>query len=426
MGRPTQNPGDGPPNLETSAPVNLSHEAAEFRFMARQPILDKTKKLYGYELLFRSGPNHAFADLASEGATQSVLDLSLVLGAGSFTDGYRAFINCTRAHLTSGVLRMLPKNLVVLEILEDVPADEEILRECRKLKAEGYTIAVDDIVSATDRIELIHLADIIKVDFLLCDAQQQKEIAYRFARSGVQLLAEKVETHEQFQAAVKMGYSLFQGYFFCRPETLRAKALPSAHLGYLKILRQAFQTEIDIQRMASAIRKEPSLTYRLLRFMNSAGRGNYQVESIVQALSLLGTDEIRKWVSIVTAISLAGPRSKELIRTALFRARFCEQVAQHLNVPAPNFYLTGLFSLLEALLDRQLKEIVEEIPIPSVCREALNGASNGPGNALKLAMASGTGDWTEVAHICALLHCSEKDAWQWQLEAQSYVDKMKW
>jgi c-di-GMP-related signal transduction protein len=220
MGAPHQIPGDEAASLETPAPPQISHELGEFRFMARQPILDKARRLYGYELLFRSGPNNAFADLASEGATQSVLDLSLLLGAGSFTDGYRAFINCTRTHLTSGVLRMLPKDLVVLEILEDVPADEEILTECRKLKGEGYTIAVDDIVSARERTELIDLADIIKVDFLLANEQQQKEIAHRFARSGVQLLAEKVETHEQFQAAVKMGYTLFQGYFFCRPETL--------------------------------------------------------------------------------------------------------------------------------------------------------------------------------------------------------------
>jgi EAL and modified HD-GYP domain-containing signal transduction protein len=413
-------------NPEASASALQSHETSEFRFMARQPILNKAKQLYGYELLFRSGPNYAFADLASEGATQSVLDLSLVLGAGSFTDGYRAFINCTRIHLSSGVLRTLPKDLVVLEVLEDVPADEEVLNECHKLKAEGYTIAVDDIVSAEDRIDLISLADIIKVDWQHSDERQQKEIARRFARSGVQLLAEKVETHEQFQAALKMGYTLFQGYFFCRPETLRAKALPSAHLGYLDILRQAFQPEVDIQEMARAIRKEPSLTYRLLRFINAAGRGNYQVESIVQALGLLGRDEIRKWVSIVAAIGLAGPRSKELIRIALIRARFCEQVARHLNVPVPDYYLTGLFSLLDALLDRPLKQILAEIPIPSSCREALNGATNGPGNALRLAVASESGDWPGVTRYCGELKCGETDAWHWEHDAQTYVSKLRW
>jgi c-di-GMP-related signal transduction protein len=400
--------------------------AAEHRFMARQPILNSAEQLYGYELLFRSGPNAAFADMTCEGATQSILDFSLLLGPGSFTDGYRAFINCTELHLSSGVLRHLPKDLVVLEILEDVPANEALISACKRLKAEGYTIAVDDIVSATDRIELVELANIIKVDFQLANTEQQKEIAARFARSHVQLLAEKVETHEQFHAALKMGYKLFQGYFFCRPETLSRKALPSAHLGYLKILRQAFQPEVDIQEMAQEIRMEPSLAYRLLRFMNSAGRGTYPIESIVHALALLGIDEIRKWVSIVTAISLAGPHSRELIRTALIRGRFCEQVAEHLHVSTSDFYLAGLFSLLEALLDRPLDKILEQIPISAFCREALHGTTNEAGMALQLAIASCIGDWEGVKRHCAELKCTEDDAWGWQLEAQRAVALLDW
>jgi c-di-GMP-related signal transduction protein len=364
--------------------------------------------------------------MACEGATQSILDFSLLLGPGSFTDGYRAFINCTETHLRSGILRLLPKELVVLEILEDVPANDELIEACRRLKAEGYTIAVDDIISATDRAELVELADIVKVDFLLAGANEQREIAERFRQSKVQLLAEKVETHEQFHAALEMGYTLFQGYFFCRPETLSRKALPSAHLGYLKILRQAFQPEMDIQEMAQEIRLEPALAYRLLRFMNSAGRGTYPIESIVHALALLGTDEIRKWVSIVAAISLAGPYSRELIRTALIRGRFCEHVAEHLLLPTSDFYLTGLFSLLEALLDRPLDQILERIPISPFCREALYGANNQAGAALQLATASGVGDWEGVRKWCAELGCSEEDAWRWQLEAQRSVASLEW
>ena len=173
------------------------------------------------------------------------------------------------------------------------------------------------------------------------------------------------------------------------------------------------------------IGKEPSLAYRPLRFINTAGRGNHPVESIVRALSLLGTDEIRKWVSLVAAIGLAGPRSKELIRIALIRARFCEHVARHLKVPASNYYLTGLFSLLKTLLDRPLHQILEEVPIPSSCREALNGASNGPGNALRLAIASETGDWAEVEIYCDRLKCSETQAWDWQHDALAYVGKLQ-
>ena len=421
---PKQGPAEGPPpKSRASEPLQ---EGAEYRFMARQPILNGTVQLFGYELLFRSGPDAAFADMTCEGATESILDFSLVFGPGSFTDGSRAFINCTEKHLNLGVLHMLPKDIVVLEILEDVPATDENLEKCRKLKDEGYTIAIDDIVSASDRNRLIDVADIVKVDFLSADLEQQRAIAKRFAGSGVRLLAEKVETHAQFQEAVKMGFSLFQGYFFCRPETLSRKALPSAHLGYLNVLRQAFQPEMDIQEMADAIRQEPALAYRLLRFINSAGRGTYPIESIVHALMILGTDEIRKWVSIVVAISLAGPRSREIIRTALIRARFCEQVAQHGHITSSDFYLTGLFSLLDALLDRPIEQILDEIPISNSCRGALQGDANEPGLALQLAIACSKGNWEDVARACAALSCSEDEVWQWQIEAQRSVAMLDW
>lgn len=417
---------DGTATAKTHVPPEPPHEAADYRYMARQPIFNREVQLQGYELLFRAGPDAVFADMTCESATESILDFSLVLGPGSFTDGCRAFINCTERHLRLGVLHMLPKDAVVLEILEEVPASDELVEKCRQLKAEGYTIAIDDIVSVTDRYKLIDLADIIKVDFVLANAEQRKEIAKRFAGSKTQLLAEKVETHEQFHEALQMGYSLFQGYFFCRPETLRRKALPSAHLGYLKVLQQAFQPELDIPEMARAIRMEPSLAYRLLRFMNTAGRGTYPVESIEHALALLGTDEIRKWVSIVVAISLAGPRSKELIRTALIRARFCEEVAQHLQIASTDFYLSGLFSLLDALLDRPLEQVLEQIPVSPSCREALQAGSNRPGIALQMAIASGSGDWESVARYCAELQCSEEDVWRWQLEAQGSVGMLDW
>jgi EAL and modified HD-GYP domain-containing signal transduction protein len=415
---------NSPQTTESTVPITSSQDTGETRFIARQPILDSAQQLYGYELLFRSDATISFADIDCENAMHATLDLSLLLGAGSFTEGHLAFINCTRNALCSRVVDTLPKDSVVLEILETVPADQETLRECRRLKAAGYKIALDDIVSTTERLELFELADIIKVDFLLTDTKQQQAIARRFARRGVQLLAEKVETHEQFSAAIKMGYTLFQGYFFCRPKTMEARDLPSTHLGYLEILRLVYQREVDVPALARAIREEPSLCYRLLRYLNSAAWSVHPVNSIVHALNLLGSDEIRKWVSMLTAISMAGPRSKELIRMALIRALFCELVAEHLQLDVTDFFLTGLFSLLEAILDRPLAKIVEHIPISETCRAALTGASNRPGLALRLAVACGRGYWETIPQLCAELGCSEQDAWRWQSEAQSLVRVM--
>lgn len=397
---------------------------APARFIARQPILDSKQQIYGYELLFRAGADATFSELDTEAATRSTLDLSLLLGAEALTEGLPAFINCTREALCSGIVNTLPKELVVLEVLEDVPADKETVRECQRLKQAGYRLALDDIISTTDRLELLELADVVKVDFLLTDAKQQRALARRFGRPGVQMLAEKVETHEQFRAALQMGYTLFQGYFFCRPVTMSAKDLPSMHMGYLEILRKVYEPEIDYQALERAIREEPALCYRLLRYLNSAAFATYPVHSIVHALNLLGRDELRKWVSLVAAISLAGPHSAELIRMALIRARFCEQLAAQRGWLATDFFLTGLFSLLDAILDRPLSQIIENIPISEPCREALNGEPNRLRQALELAVVSAQGDWGRLPELCEKLGCTELEVCQWQTEAQRWVRSM--
>ena len=416
--------------LSTPKPVERAPLAGrmlaegETRFIARQPILDRKQKVYGYELLFRSGADIAFADVSGESATRSTIDLSLLLGAESFTEGLPAFINCTRESLCSGIVGTLPKELVVLEILEDVPADEETLGACRRLKQAGYRIALDDIVSTEERLALFEFADIIKVDFLLTGPAQQEAIARRFKKRGVRLLAEKVETHEQFESAVKMGYSLFQGYFFCRPVTMAARDLPSAHLGYLKILSKVYEPEVDLSAIESAIREEPALSYRLLRYMNSAAFGVSPVRSILHALNMLGRDQLRKWVSLVGAISLAGPHSAELIRMALVRARFCEMFAEQRGLPSTDFFLTGLFSLLDAILDRPLAQIMEQIPVSQLCRDALAGVPNIRRCALEVAIASARGDWELLPQLCEQAGCTELEVCRWQLEAQSWVRTM--
>jgi EAL and modified HD-GYP domain-containing signal transduction protein len=312
----------------------------------------------------------------------------------------------------------------VLEILEDVPADEETVRECRLLKNAGYKFALDDIVSITDRLAFFDIADIIKVDFILAALSQQQAITKRFRGRGVQFLAEKVETHEQFRSAVNMGYTLFQGYFFCRPETMEARDLPSVHSGHLALLRKVCEPELDIPEIARAIREEPSLYYRLLRYLNSAAFGHYPVKSIIHALNLLGRDEIRRWATLVAVISLAGPRSAELIHLALVRARFCELLAEHKALPAQDFFQAGLFSLLDAILNRPLSQIVEHIPLSESCRDALTGVRNCQHCALELAIAFSRGDWEQLPQLCGQVQCTEVEACSWQLEAQRWARSM--
>ncbi len=209
----------------------------------------------------------------------------------------------------------------MVEVLEDVLADEEILAACDRLRRAGYLIALDDYVPTPDTMRLLPFADMVKVDFLATDAARQAGIAADMRRRGIRLLAEKVETREQFQFALRLGYHYFQGYFFCKPQTLTMQDIPCSKLSYIQVLSIANREFYDVDELEQAILREPSLCYRLLRYLNSAAFGLFPVRSIRHALSLLGQREIRKWVSIVVAISIAGDRPGELISSALTRAR---------------------------------------------------------------------------------------------------------
>lgn len=394
------------------------------RFIGRQPILNAQRHVCAYELLFRAAAESTANTVDSQQAALSTLDLSLLLGAESLSESLPAFLNCTREVLCSGVASRLPADSVVLEILEDVPADVETVQACRQLKHDGYRLAMDDVVDAEDRPALMALAEIVKVDFLLTSVEQQQQLAQRLGRHGVQMLAEKVETDEQFRTARAMGYTLFQGYFFYRPVTLAARDLPSTHLGYLEILRQVYEPELNLLALERAIREEPALCYRLLRYLNAAAYGLYEVTSIVQALTLLGQDELRRWVSLVAAISLAGPHSADLLRAALLRARFGELYASSRRLASTEYFLTGLFSLLDALLDRPLPQLLERIALSPGCRAALGGESNRLRQVLDLSIACGRGEWEAMTRLCRELECSETEAWGWLEQSRRWVREM--
>ena len=298
------------------------------RYLARQPILDREQNTHGYELLFRSGPENLFRCDDPDAATCHAIDFSLLFGAAALTNGHIAFINCTRNILLRDIITVLPRDQVVIEVVESVLADQEVLEACERLHRTGYRIALDDYVPNPDTERLLPYADIVKVDVLATDVARQAAIADEMHRRGIRMLAEKVETREQFHLSMSMGYQYFQGYFFCRPETVTMKDIPCSKLAYVQVLSIANQDYFDVDKLEQAILREPSLCYRLLRYLNSASFGLFPIRSIRHALSFMGQRELRKWVSIVVAISLSGDRSEELIYSALVRARCCEAPGQ--------------------------------------------------------------------------------------------------
>ncbi len=388
--------------------------------MARQPILDREQNTYAYELLFRSGPESLFRASDPDDATRSTIDFSLLFGSAALTSGLPAFINCTGNILRQDVITLLPRERVVIEILEGVTADAGTIAACERLRLAGYLIALDDYVATADTLRLLPLADIVKVDVLATDATRQAALATEMHQRGIKLVAEKVETRAQFDFLLRLGYDYFQGYYFCKPQTLTMRDIPCASLAYLQVLNVVHRDDYDTRQLERAIVREPSLCYRLLRYLNSAAFGLLPVRSIRHALSLLGRREIQKWVSIVVAISLAEQRPAELIATALTRARTCEALAQQCGEDSCAAFMVGVVSLMDAILDRPMEGVLAQLPITEDSKQALRGEDSRVGALLKLAVCCERGEWENLAAIAAVRGLAEETIWE------SYREACRW
>ena len=421
-------------HAEPNQPVRLellsdrgpqTSEIGEVRFVARQPILDRHERIYGYELLFRAGADAWFMTGDGDEATRSTIDTSLLIGTDSLTDGRRAFINCTRNLLVEELVTVLPRDLSVLEILEDVPADQQVIDACNRLRRAGYLLALDDFEGGDQRHALTDLADIIKVDFRTTTPEQQERLARDYSRRGIAMVAEKIETHDQFKAALDMGYHYFQGYFFCRPVTVVARDLPCLQMNVLRILQTVFEPEYNVVFIERVIKQEPALCYRLLRYLNSAAFGVYPIRSIRHALTMLGQNEIRKWTAIVAAVTLAGRRSSELLVTALARGRFCELLAPEIRENDTDLFLAGMLSLIDAILDQPMSNVLSRLPLSAPCRDALQGGDNRIAQALSLAVACERGDWPVLRELCADLNLKDSTTWEAYSEALVWTRAIK-
>jgi EAL and modified HD-GYP domain-containing signal transduction protein len=370
------------------------------KYLARQPILNRARELFAYELLFRNGIQNSCDGLDLELASASVMDTSFLIGFEKITAGHPMFINCPRDFLLRDYVSLFPPNLVVVEILETVKPDQEVVDACRRLKQAGYTIALDDFMDSPGWAPLVALADIIKVDFRLTDRKEQHALVSRFAGKRIRMLAEKVETQEEYAVGMQMGYSLFQGYFFCRPEMMQHRDLPSSKLAYLELLRAATAPEFDIQELALKIKHEASLTFRLLRYLNSAAFGlRSEIRSVPHALSLLGERELRKWIAVVSVGALADGKPDELMTVPLVRGRFCELLAPLAGMAAHanDLFLMGLLSVMDAILDQPLDSILAELPMRGEIKKALVARTGLYWQLLEIAIAHERADWEKVS-----------------------------
>jgi c-di-GMP-related signal transduction protein len=405
----------------TGAATARAREERTLRYVARQPIVDREEKVFGYELLFRDGLENAFNGDCDE-ASRATLDRSLLMGLDVLCDGRRAFVNCTRDTLVKGLVMLLPSTITVVEVLETVPADREVMAACRSLKEAGYMIALDDYVADDPRVALAEMADIIKVEMQLTTEEQRLALIKQFGPWRCRLLAEKIETHAEFVRARDQGFVYFQGYFFRRPEMMNTHDMPANRMNYLRMLQEVSRAELDVDALEKLIKAEASVCYRLLRYLNSAMFGfKSEIHSVRHALSMLGERDARRWVRLVAAVGAGQEKTSDLVLSALVRARFGELLGPQVAHGDSDLFLLGLLSLIDAMLEMPMEEVLERIPLDHATKAVLLGQSSLLRPVYQLMLARESGEWAASAELSRSLHLEVDDVAGFYWQAQQWA-----
>jgi c-di-GMP-related signal transduction protein len=389
--------------------------------VARQPILTKDEKVFGYELLFRDGIEDYFCPKDAEAASKIMLDSSLIMGLDVLCNAGRAFVNCTRDMLLKDYVTLLPSSVTVVEILESVEPDDLVIAACQRLKEGGYMIALDDFSANDPREPLTNIADIIKVDVQGTTPEERIAMVKKYGPWRCRMLAEKVETREEFLAAKKAGFAYFQGYFFRRPETVKTHAVPGNQLNYIKMLQVVSKPELEPREIENAIKGEASLCYRLLRYMNSASFGfANEIHSVRHALSMLGEREVRRWVRLVVTLAAGQNKSSDLVLSALVRGRFCELLSSKIKHGESDLFLLGLLSLMDSILDLPMTAVLEKVPLDQETKNVLLGEESHLRPLYRLMLAQESGDWENTALLAKSLKLTESEV------AEVHWNAMQW
>ncbi|WP_270180426.1 EAL and HDOD domain-containing protein [Alkalihalobacillus sp. CinArs1] len=389
-------------------------------FIGRQPILTVDKQLFGYELLHRTGNLNSFDGLDGNQATAEVISNSyLTFGLDKLSDHKKCFINFTKELILDETPLLFSPDSIIIELLEDIDITGEVIEKCESFKAKGYTIAIDDFTDFGNYESILHVIDIIKVDFLGTSKEKRIEIMNRFRHLPIQFLAEKVETLKEFEEAKALGFKLFQGYFFSKPSILSTKDLKPMPQLYIQMLDEINKPMPDIQAVATLAEKDVALSYKLLRLINSLGL-QVKVSNVRQAIVLLGLAEVKKWI-LILMFTKDSNQSTEILHLSLTRAKLSELVAKKVNVNPHQASLVGMFSLLDTILQRPMEEVLNDLPIDDTLKETLtNDRETVYHHILTMIKALERNDWQTVASFLNEFNLASEDL------QSSYIDALKW
>lgn len=377
-------------------------------FVARQAIFNRSKKVVAYELLFRDSPKNYFPDIAEGQATaRLIMENQLNLGTRHITSGKKALINIGPESLKLDLCAFLPCQDVVIELLETIEPTDDNYELCRGLFHSNYKLALDDFVYKPQWDRFLKLVKLIKFDIAITPLSEIQPIVTKLqAHKQIKILAEKIETQEDYELAFDMGFDYFQGYFFAKPTMIKQNDIDYNYGLVVAIYAEIMKQSPDIKTIASLFKLDAALAYKLLRLINSGVFPiQSQISSLKQALVYLGHERLKKFVSLIVTAHTAGKKPAELMQVCVVRARFCELVAKKVNKSqSGEAFLTGLFSLLDAILDQPMSLLVEKLPFPDEIKTALLGDKNTLYYILNVVKAYETGSWWALEQAVLLLN----------------------
>ncbi len=386
-------------------------------YIARQPVFNAKTDLYAYELLFRSHDENSAAIVDGNAASsQVILNAFVDMNFHAIAKYHPVFINLTKDFILGEIPLPLAPDSLIIEIPDDVAVDAQLLKILKSFVSKGYTVAVNNFTPTEERVPLLDLVHIVKIDLQLCDRNSLASLAQSLKQYDVKLLAEKIESHEDFEWCKELGFDYFQGFFFSKPKNFTAQSIKPNRLAVLRILASLQNPDCDIRELEELISNDVSMSYKILRIINSALYSMPRaIESVKQAIMALGLKAIRDWIAIISLTDI-DDKPRELVALSLQRARMMSLLAPARNLDADAAFTTGLFSLIDAMMDQSMERIMGELPLANDIVRALLDKEGELGSLMNFVVRYEQGEWDEAT---ANSQSAEE-------VGQSYLDAIEW